>query len=96
MINFENISLQIAIPDVYSHSFGREIIESTIGGKFVTNKNQTLVDVLKNINLNMRDGDRIGLLGHNGAGKTSLLKIIAGIIEPTSGSIQVNGKVVSL
>ena len=96
MINFENTSLQIAIPDVYSHSFGREIIESTIGGKFVTNKNQTLVDVLKNINLNMRDGDRIGLLGHNGAGKTSLLKIIAGIIEPTSGSIQVNGKVVSL
>ena len=96
MINFENLSLQITVPKVYSDSFGREIIERTIGGKFENHKKQTSVKILNNINLNIRDGDRIGLLGHNGAGKTSLLKIIAGIIEPTSGSVQVKGKVVSL
>jgi lipopolysaccharide transport system ATP-binding protein len=96
MINFENLSLQIAVPKVYSDSFGREIIESTIGGKFANHNKQTSINILNNINLNIRDGDRVGLLGHNGAGKTSLLKIIAGIIEPTSGSVQVNGKVVSL
>ena len=96
MIDFKNTSLQISIPKAYSNSLGRQIIESTVGGKFMNDKNEMFVDVLKDINLTIRDGDRIGLLGHNGAGKTSLLKIIAGIIEPTSGEIEVRGNVVSL
>ena len=96
MINFKDINLQISIPKAYSNSFGRQIIESTVGGKFIDIKNEMSVDVLKDINITIRDGDRIGLLGHNGAGKTSLLKIIAGIIEPSSGEIEVSGNVVSL
>lgn len=43
--------------------------------------------VLSNINIDIKEGDRIGLLGVNGAGKTTFLNIIAGITEPDSGTI---------
>ncbi len=44
-------------------------------------------EVLKDINWEVKAGDRIGLVGVNGAGKSTQLKIIAGEIEPTSGEI---------
>lgn len=51
---------------------------------------------LKNINLTIRRGERIGIVGANGSGKTTLLKIIAGITTPTTGTVKTNGKIVSL
>lgn len=51
---------------------------------------------LKNINLKIYRGEKIGIIGPNGSGKTTLLKIIAGITEPTRGKIDINGKVVSI
>lgn len=44
-------------------------------------------EVLKDINWEVKSGDRIGLVGVNGAGKSTQMKIIAGQIEPTSGEI---------
>ena len=50
--------------------------------------------ILKNINLNINENDCIVICGHNGAGKTSLFKIINGLIKPTSGIIKLfNNKV---
>jgi len=47
----------------------------------------TTGEVLKDINWEVKTGDRIGLVGVNGAGKSTQLKIIAGEIEPTAGNI---------
>ena len=44
-------------------------------------------EVLKDVNWEVKTGDRIGLVGVNGAGKSTQLKIIAGEIEPTAGQI---------
>jgi ABC-type polysaccharide/polyol phosphate transport system ATPase subunit len=41
-------------------------------------------------------GDKLGLIGHNGAGKSSLLRIMAGIYQPQKGEITVKGKISSL
>src|SRR5580698_10309638 len=46
---------------------------------------------LKGINLEIRHGEIFALLGPNGAGKTTLISIICGIVNPTSGSVTVNG-----
>ena len=46
---------------------------------------------LKDINLNIRDGEILALLGPNGAGKTTLISIICGIITPSSGTVYVDG-----
>lgn len=48
------------------------------------------------VSLDIRRGDRVGIIGLNGSGKTTLLKIIANITQPTSGTIKSNGRVVSL
>lgn len=50
--------------------------------------------VLKNINLKINNGDRIGIIGPNGSGKTTLLKIISGITKQSSGEVIVKGKIV--
>lgn len=44
------------------------------------------------LNLEVSDGEIMGIIGHNGAGKTTTLKMITGLIAPTSGTIEVMGK----
>jgi lipopolysaccharide transport system ATP-binding protein len=51
---------------------------------------------LRNINLSLPRGARIGIVGRNGAGKSSLLKLITGNVDPTEGKIEVNGEVQAL
>lgn len=45
--------------------------------------------VLKDINLNIKQGEFVSLIGRSGCGKTTLLKVISGLLKPTSGSINV-------
>lgn len=58
--------------------------------KNVTKKYGNLVAV-NNISFNVKDGEIIGLLGQNGAGKSTTMNMITGFIEPTDGNIVVNG-----
>ncbi len=44
------------------------------------------------LNLEVNDGEIMGIIGHNGAGKTTTLKMITGLIVPTSGTIEIMGK----
>jgi ABC-type polysaccharide/polyol phosphate transport system ATPase subunit len=54
------------------------------------------VRALQDINLCINQGDRIAFIGHNGAGKSTILKLLAGIYQPTSGRRIVEGRVSSL
>ena len=47
---------------------------------------------LKNLNLTLREGEHIAVVGKNGAGKTTFLKLLSGLDKPTSGKILLNGK----
>ena len=48
--------------------------------------------ILKNLNLQLHEGEKIGLVGMNGSGKTSLFHIIMGLLKPDSGKIEIFGK----
>lgn len=52
--------------------------------------------VLKDVSLKITSGKTVGLIGKNGSGKSTLLKILTRIIYPTSGNIQIHGRVSSL
>lgn len=51
---------------------------------------------LRDINLEIKQGDRLGLIGANGAGKSTLLKVLSQITEPTTGRVKVKGRMASL
>jgi ABC-2 type transport system ATP-binding protein len=51
---------------------------------------------LDDINLAIEAGTTVGLLGHNGSGKSTLLKCMAGIIQPTTGSVRTSGRLAAL
>jgi len=50
------------------------------------------VDALKNVSYSIEDGDFVGIMGHTGCGKTTLIQLMAGLLSPTSGHIYLNGE----
>ncbi len=67
----------------------------TLMEKLFTRTNEKFT-ALKNINLSIYEGERVGFYGPNGCGKSTLLKIITGITTPTLGKVETKGKIVSL
>lgn len=51
--------------------------------------------ILNNINLTINPGEKLALVGMNGAGKTTFVKLLSGLYRPTSGSIKINGTDIS-
>lgn len=55
-----------------------------------------IVTALRDITFNLREGDRLGLIGHNGAGKSTMLRLLAGVYSPTRGRITASGRISTL
>ena len=51
---------------------------------------------MRDINIAIHRGQTVGLAGANGSGKSTTLKVLAGILRPTSGKVEVNGRIASL
>jgi len=51
---------------------------------------------LRNVSFRVNEGEALGIVGHNGAGKTTILKILAGITTPTAGEITIRGRLAAL
>ena len=65
----------------------------------VFNRKETRRDefmALNNLSFDIKKGDIVGVIGKNGAGKSTLLKILSQITKPTSGRIEINGRIASL
>ncbi len=61
-----------------------------------TRRPPNFVDALRGVSLDIRAGERVGLIGHNGAGKSTILKVMAGIYPPTAGAARTVGHVCPL
>jgi len=77
---------------IFHHLFGQQKNGTNSNGSNELNENL----VLKDISFKVKKGEMFGILGRNGIGKTTLLRLIAGIYKPDSGMIRVKGSLIPL
>jgi ABC-type polysaccharide/polyol phosphate transport system ATPase subunit len=96
-IDIRNVSVQFPVYNVNARSFKKRFIRLATGGNVVEDANQHIVvSALKNISLSIQHGDQVGLIGHNGAGKSTFLRLLSQIYEPTDGDMLIDGNVSSM
>lgn len=79
-------------PDVRDADFPENVsIKGNVDIKNVTFGYETYNPVLKNINLSVKAGEMVGLVGHSGCGKTTLINLIMRLYEINSGAIEIDG-----
>lgn len=93
-IVFNNVSLKLRIYKDQGLTIKEAFVNMFKKSRYSDNKHDLWV--LKNINIEINKGDRLGIIGLNGAGKSTFLKLISKIYTPTEGTIDVSGKVVPL
>lgn len=70
-----------------------KIGESVVGAQILVGRKYIEIPALRSVNLEFREGDRIGLVGVNGSGKSTLLKLCSAAVSAQSGKVEIEGRV---
>lgn len=88
ILEMEGVSLQIPVFTTEMRSLGSTLFRSVTGGGLRRQRGGAVIDALCDLNLHVDHGERIALIGHNGAGKSTFLRLISGIYHPTTGRMR--------
>ncbi|CAH0438854.1 MULTISPECIES: ABC transporter ATP-binding protein [Clostridium] len=91
MIKVENVSMTYKMTYDKIKSL-KEYIMTFLKGNLKYEK----FNALSNVSFEVKKGEVVGIIGKNGAGKSTILKVISGILKPTSGRVVVNGNIVPM
>jgi len=96
MIQLDDVSLRYPLMHNNAHSL-QKAVYGAVGGLIGSEKRGSpYVQALSEINLKVQDGERLAIVGHNGAGKTSLLRVLTGVYPPSTGKVNVVGSISAL
>jgi len=95
-ITVENLSKLYFLGQAKRHNSVRDLLTSFARNPGLSHPKKRELWALRDINLEVRDGERVGIIGQNGAGKSTLLKIFSRITKPTNGRARIYGRVGSL
>jgi len=93
-INLKEVVVDFPVINAASQSLQLRLYRA-LGGKLTSHHRTIVVRALDGLDLELADGDRLGLIGHNGSGKTTLLRVLAGVYPPSGGSATIEGSVSS-
>lgn len=88
MIEVKDVSMRFRMANDNIRSL-KEYVVQMLKGKLQYNE----FEALKHVNFDVKRGEVVGLIGHNGAGKSTVLKVISGILKPTEGHVTVRGNI---
>lgn len=91
IISVDHVSMRFSLASEKVDSL-KEYFIKTLKSQISTNE----FWALKDVSFNVKKGEALGLIGLNGSGKSTMLKIIAGVLKPTKGSVTVQGEVAPL
>lgn len=96
-IKLQDLSIEFPVYLGSSRSLKNTFINKATGGRVAKESSKiVIIKALNNCNLEILPGDRVGLYGHNGSGKTTMLRLMAGVYQPTSGAMHSQGSISSL
>ena len=91
MIEVNNVSVRFRMTNDKVSSL-KEYVVQLLRGKI----QYAEFEALKNVTFEVKKGEVVGLIGHNGAGKSTILKVISGILRPTEGHVSIGASVVPM
>ncbi len=91
MIRVEDVTMRFRINSDKILSL-KEFVTTALRGKLRYDE----FTALSHVSFEVRKGETLGLIGRNGAGKSTMLKVISGILKPTEGKVEVQGNVVPM
>ena len=86
LISFKNV-------DKYFYLQYQKTIKEFVQAFFMKKKTLERVQALSSISFSIKKGESVAIIGRNGAGKSTMLKLIAGVSVPTNGTVEVKGRV---
>jgi len=95
-ITVTDLTIRFPVYGVDAKSLKKHLARVTVGGRLDAMAGATEVTAITNLNLELKAGDRLGLIGHNGSGKTTLLRTLSGAYEPDEGTVDVHGRIAAL
>ncbi|TWH28747.1 MULTISPECIES: ATP-binding cassette domain-containing protein [unclassified Aminobacter] len=90
-IEIKNVSVSYFMRK--SKATGETLERGAVGAQILVGRRYLEIAALRDVSLSLKDGDRVGLVGTNGSGKSTFLKLCAGALAPQSGSIDIRGVV---
>lgn len=91
VIEVKNVSMRFRLANDRVSGI-KEYVIQRLSGKL----KYTEFEALKDVSFTVNKGEVVGLIGHNGAGKSTILKVISGILRPSEGSVTVCGNIVPM
>jgi len=96
-IVLKDVTLDFPVYNSSSRSLKSKLVSISTGGKIaIDTRDQPYVRSLDHVSYEISDGERVALVGQNGSGKSTTLRLLAGVYHPTFGQISTKGKIASL
>ncbi len=92
VIRLDNVSLWRRTQEEFSYDLKKTVL-SVFEGKYHQPAKKLVLD---SIDFVVKSGEKVGIIGANGSGKSTVLKVICRILQPTSGSVRVRGQIAPL